>query len=450
MNITAAHQQTVTGLLDAAELASLSKGTELRSKSGTNVLYEKQGGSFFRSLFPSSARVQKQNEARSLVNQALKNEFAGVDGGATFEQVVRKNMRKELSGTGKVTVGDLDKIKTEIERVKDTYKSYKLSKGNLASDPQFEAGRKQFSTVVSGIKGFKAGMDSFDAVELYTKVLNGSPKPLTDQVKRELGALGAYVKELGCQTSDLADLVHSAEVVQAAVDHGATSVKALPQMIPLRQFGNAKDQEGRCLGLVTLTALAEARKPQGGDHVMHRMEHEVHEMRKDGLRERNDYAKDLESVHTKTSTARTPIVGPEGAKITTIGHRRAVDHLAASFASNEGKPLMYGVQTEGHMMMIGATRHEGQESFVFYDPCMGISRFQNKEDLSRFLDHYFGELEFGKEFNMKNLEGDGFEFAAVGRFDTTVLAGLPLGGAKILDMIQPSPPPPPAPTPPSA
>lgn len=432
------------------------KGPNSAQSLGTNVLYEKQGGSFFRSLFPSSARVQKQNEARALVSQALKNEFTGMDGGATFEQVVRKNMRKELSGTGKLTVGDLEKLKTEIERVKDTYKSYKLSKGNLADDPQFEAGRRQFSTIIPGIKGFKTGMDSFDAVELYTKVLNGAPRPHSDQVKRELGALGAYVKELGCHTSDLADLVHSAEVVQAAADHGATSVKALPQMIPLRQFGNAKDQEGRCLGLVTLTALAEARNPRGGDHVMQRMEHEVQAMRKDGLRERNDYAKDLESVHTKTSTARTPIVGPGGEKITTIGHRRAVDHLAASFASGSGTPLMYGVQTEGHMMMIGATRHDGKDSFVFYDPCMGISRFQNKEDLSRFLDHYFGELEFGKEFNMKNLEGDGFEFAAVGRFDTTVLAGLPLGGAKILDMIQPTPPPPPtsaptpSPTPPSA
>lgn len=31
MNITAAHQQTVTGLLDAADLAGLSKGTELRA-----------------------------------------------------------------------------------------------------------------------------------------------------------------------------------------------------------------------------------------------------------------------------------------------------------------------------------------------------------------------------------------------------------------------------------
>lgn len=434
MNITSAQTRSLTDITAAFDQAGVGADKEVRAKGGGKVLYEKTKaeGRFT----TKSSRAKKQDDARNLIGSALKKELESHPGAKVFEGVVRKNMRDIFEGNGVVTKGDFDKVKVESDRVVSTYESYKTSKEKLAKDSDFEAGRKDMRNVLKDVEGFHSGMEFFEVVELYTQLLN-SPKPLTSDVKKQLGALGAFAKDKGSDIADITALQRASEAVHSAVKHGATSVKALPQIVLLRQIGTAEDQKGRCAPLVALTALAESTKPGGSDGLMRRLEQEVHDMQKAGLREPNEYASQLAQLHGPTGNVRERITGPGGTRIETFGHRATVDHLKQNFELGGGKPVMYGVEVTGHIMMIGATRDGGKDSYVFYDPNFGTARFESAKDMNKFLDQYFGDLGYGKEYRMDDLGRGEFEFNVAKQYDLDKVAALTVRGGTVDVLLEP-------------
>lgn len=434
MNISSAQTRSLTEITAAFDESGVGADKEVRAKGGGKVLYEKTKAE---GRFSTKAsRANKQDSARKLIGSALKKELESHPGAKVFEGVVRKNMRDIFEGNGVVTKGDFDRVKAESDRVVSTYESYKTAKEKFAKDSDCEAGRKDMRNVLRDTPGFSPDMEFFDVVELYSELLN-SPKPLTSEIKKLLGALGAFAKDKGSDISDVAAHGRASEAVHSAVSHGATSVKALPQIVLLRQIGTLEDQKGRCAPLVALTALAESSGPTGSDGLMRRLEQEVHDMQKAGLREPNEYASQLAQLHGPTGNTRERIKAPDGSKIETFGHRTTVKHLEDTFKQGAGKPVMYGVEVTGHIMMIGATRHEGKDSYIFYDPNFGTARFDSARDMNKFLDQYFGELGYGKEYRMDDLGRGEFEFNVAKQYDLDKVAALTVKGGGVDVMLEP-------------
>jgi hypothetical protein len=434
MNISSAHTKNLTELSDALTQAKVGSDKEIRAKGGGKVLYEKTSSP---GLFSSkAARAKKQDGARDLIGKALEKQFADSPGAKVFPGIVRNNLRSIFEGTGAVTKGDLDRVKAEAERVDTTYNSYRKARDSNKRDLNYEAGRKDATNVLKTVPGFRPDMEMFEGIEKYVEILNG-PKPHSADTMKQLGALGAFIRDKGCDIGDVASLKRANEAVDCAVSRGATTIKALPQIVPLNRMGNEIDQQGRCAPLVALAALGESLKPGGMDGVMHRLEQETHEMQRTGRREQSEYGKQLAELHGVTSSVRSPITDSGGKKIGSIGHRKAVEHLQQNPDLAQGKPVMYGVEVRGHIMMIGATKHGGEDSFVFYDPNFGTASFKTADQLTAFMDDYFGSLGYGESYSMEHLKRDGYEFNVAKQYDLTALAGLKVNQEDISTLIAP-------------
>ncbi|MEZ0389128.1 MAG: YopT-type cysteine protease domain-containing protein, partial [Verrucomicrobium sp.] len=328
----------------------------------------------------------------------------------------------------------VDMVTRELADLRGSYALYGEGKKVLANETAFKEGGKNATAILKTIPEYRADMDYFDAAKLFISI-NSGPKPLTDDTKAKLGALAAHMTNEGCEVSDLSDLSHASEAVLTAAEHGATSVVALPQGVALRQMAEPTAWGGRCMPLVSLAALAESRGPQGAEGVMHRLEQETHDMRKTGRRDQSAYAQNLSTLHTLTKGVRSPIADAPGKPTVNLGHRNTVNHLATQFGRDRTKPVMYAVHVTNHVMMIGASSHNGKDSFTFYDPNFGTAKFASKEDLSRFLDDYFMKLEMGDSYGMKPKGGPDHHFTNVEQFDLGGLAALSIRGQKIETMV---------------
>ncbi|HSJ04116.1 MAG: YopT-type cysteine protease domain-containing protein [Verrucomicrobium sp.] len=434
MNITSAHKSTLTSITAELEKSGISGDTEVRAKSGGKVLYEKTKTE---GRFTSKAtRAKKQDDARKLIDTALKNELDDKPGGKVIAGVVRRNLRQIFDGSGAVTKADFMKVKAEADRLHDTFTGYKAASNRLAEDPEFIEGGTDKNNVLDTLPEFNASMDYFEVAELYLSLING-PKPLSADTKRQLGALGEVIKERGSDLNDAFYLDKAGDAMQAATRHGATSVKILPQNVVLRQIGNAEDQAGRCTPMVALVAVAESGSRNGADGVMLRMEQEVHEIRKEDKRGGTDYTRQLGDLHGLTSTTRSKITDSKRREITSLGHRFTVNHLEQRFRAGNGEPVMYGVEVTGHIMMVGASRHGGKDSFIFFDPNFGTARFETTKDLNRFLDDYFGALGYGGSYSMPNLGKDGYDFTVVKEYDIAKVKALTIAGTTVEAMTAP-------------
>ncbi len=73
----------------------------------------------------------------------------------------------------------------------------------------------------------------------------------------------------------------------------------------------------------------------------------------------------------------------------------------------------------------------------FYDPNFGTARFESAKDMSKFLDQYFGELGYGKEYSMDGLARGEFEFNVAKQYDLDKVAALTVRGGSVDVMLEP-------------
>ncbi|WP_265592968.1 hypothetical protein [Verrucomicrobium sp. BvORR034] len=418
--VTAAQTKSLSEVINQMDMYGVGENAELRGKAdeeGDIELYAKRG---FKNPFgKQSVRQAKQNTAREMVGKAVDNEFDNIKPGGKFlASVVKKNMRSICEGTGVVTRGDLDKVMTEVNRVRDSYRAYTGGKSRHENNASYLEGKEQHLEVLKDVAGFEEGMELFKGIELYAKLING-PKPLSETTLKQMGAVEKWIGETSSDLSDVASLARANLAVDAAVDCGAKSIKVLPQDLPLRQIGSKSDQSGRCFPMVALAVLSESTGPRGMDQVVRRFEQETQKAREAGQRGSTPYSECLATVHGNGTlgASRTVIKDHAGKAIEFPGHRKTIQHLATHPDLAAGKPVFYGVEVHGHIMMVGATKHNGEDSFMFYDPNFGVARFETPEQLSTFLDKYFGDLGYGEEYSMENLGVDGFKFNHVTEYD---------------------------------
>ncbi|WP_156346465.1 hypothetical protein [Verrucomicrobium spinosum] len=179
--VVSAQSKSLSEVISQMDMHGVGENAELRGKAdkeGEIELYAKKG---FKNPFgKQSVRQAKQNTAREMVGKAVDNEFDNIKPGGRFlASVVKKNMRSICEGTGVVTRGDLDKVMTEVNRVRDSYRAYTGGKSRHENNASYLEGKEQYATVLQGVEGFEEGMDLFKGVEIYAKLING-PKPLSE------------------------------------------------------------------------------------------------------------------------------------------------------------------------------------------------------------------------------------------------------------------------------
>ncbi|MBF5006321.1 hypothetical protein [Diaphorobacter caeni] len=440
---TTGQTPSLSTIQNSLNVGGVSDKTELRATPTT--LYSK--GMFTDITLGKEARVQRQAQARDLLNRAVEQEFAGLI--PQYAAAVKKKMTDILDGHAPITKGVVDEVAAEVDRIKGLRASFKNSENNalIVDSQDFQAGKQQASTLLK-----TPPKDFMDAMESYVETLkdvnqllfekrplvggmkfvgsaksavttSSAPVTLTAEMEKKLqddlqrlGALQVFMDDVRYGAADHAALSRAADAMEVAAQSGADSVTMLPQSVVLNQTGSALDQQGRCLPLVALAAVAESIPGPGMDSLVGRLRSETQKHYENGVREQTPYVAKLAAMHG------SGIVSNHSSPVSTVtkGHRDVVDHLAqGALASTPAAPSFYGLETRSHIMMIGVTQHGKDQCFMFYDPNFGVTRFDSSDKLKDFLDRYFGdELGYGNDYDMsRQSPQSGFEFNKVIELD---------------------------------
>ncbi|MDI9331218.1 MAG: YopT-type cysteine protease domain-containing protein [Alphaproteobacteria bacterium] len=382
--------------LGAHELAD-EKELSLKQSSSGKTLYSKGGCT---DLFTrKSERMERQRSAREWVTQSIAREFGPYAGD------IQSKVPEFFASKGKLTVGDLARLNETASLIRSGINSYQsLSKKMLMSDNYhlYNQGRVQTLAIVPSIPGFKPDASLSVLVGLYVK-LAAKSKPLNAEVIQQMGALDAFIQRQSSMKEAIASLNVGPKVLDLAMQHDADGVKILPQMLVL--YALKPGEKGHCNPLVLLAALAESEQPGGMNRFMSRLEQEVQEKQNSSGSSPSAYLQHLIYLHRfTTEELRRDVKKPTTAD-DVWGHRDAIAHMTADLKSGDKSAVFYGISTATHIMLIGATNHEGKEQFIFYDPNSGVARFPSKDKLSDFIGGYFGQLGYGKAYGIK--EGSG-------------------------------------------
>lgn len=430
--VSFAQNKSVFELIGQLQLYGAGENATLRGRvsgDGSTVLYTKNGLS--NPFGDQAVRKGKQDCARQIVRSAVEKEFSTIKPGGKFlASVVQENMRHICSGKGEVTLTGLKAVQTEAERVRAVYVAFTQGKDRYEEGAHYLAGKADHAAVVGTIEGFDKNMSLFDGLELYAKLAK-SDAVGTPEVQRKLGALGKWIAEASDDLSDKGALARAKSVVDLAVELDADSVRVMPQDVPLRQIGDSSDQQGRCFPMVAVAALAESAGPRGADQMVRRFEQETQLMREAGKKGPTTYVNALATLHNGKVLAptRTALTNGMGKPLEKPGHRKVVQHLALNPGVKAGKPVFYGLEVHGHILMVGATKHGGKDSFVFYDPNFGMARFSSPEKLSDFMDGYFNKLGYAKEYLMADKGVDGYAITNALEYDLEKVKSV-----KVLDL----------------
>jgi hypothetical protein len=250
-------------------------------------------------------------------------------------------------------------------------------------------------------------ISAFEAQDRFCTLMEKNPTNQSPEVRQQLGALQKLVFDGLQHRRDVQELNTTVEAAKAAAEHGAVSIKTVPQVLVLGQWGGVFGA-GRCLPLVQLAALAETSNVGGGaENLMRRLEQETQEMQAKGSRDMNEYGHALGVLHGALKERGSIAIKTEDGKPWKPGVADTVQHLVASDSFKRGEPTSYGIHVEGHIMMVSATKDkDDQPSFLFYDPNIGVTRFASADKLTNFMDHFFVELGMGKAYKALSKSGE--------------------------------------------
>ncbi|MEZ0386300.1 MAG: hypothetical protein ACAI34_04475, partial [Verrucomicrobium sp.] len=356
--------------------------------------------------------------------------------------VVLSNLT-QLPETSGVTKATLTKMNSQT----DAYAKL----GGQADDLHIDLTTKKNETYVKAYEKPKATLDALgvtdqttmeSALEKYQGLLDKHSKgDVQPETLQGLGALFRWIDDKNGRLADPGAVSLMTGMIKKAADMGAESIHLCPQSIALRYITPNQGGGGRCLPLVTLGALAEASGRKGMDGMIDRLSQEAGEMMGAGqgmpkgeLSRMGDteYGTALKNLHGggQPSDAMSGIRA-DGSRAMTgfeiakhnenipydlrkaekeklTGITPNVSEAVGLFSKIDDRPLMMHLSTGNHAMLIGATAFErdGQveNSYVFYDPNLGVVRFETEEQLKTFLKDYFSSDLITSSYNLDKAE----------------------------------------------
>lgn len=381
------------------------------------------------------ARVLKRARAREYVEGAIISEFSKREAAfGKYAQGFLNIMKADLRSIPEagLKMRELTRLNTSIDGAEKLVSSFNKTQAEVSAKAGYrKVPHADGMRILSEVSGFRPGMSIEEGMKLYLELAKRLPAPGSDEFAVASGQMDALSQWI----DDSAGKAKAQKLRTAAMDRmekastgGKQHLHTCAQMAELPRIGTTVGKSGLCARLCPLVALAESRVPEGDNPVLTRLSSEA---RHTGLPGPMPFAVHVEGLSGNSTFVR----GCPGAKLPnprgggeppidppTTKCSELADSLTNSPAFRNQGAAFRGLEVGGHVMMAGVVRKPGGEMrFVFYDPDSGLARFNSKEQMSSYLEKYFGEQGYGKLHNVPKHEGE-YAFTSMKDYDIGVLS----------------------------
>lgn len=419
-----------------SELGTRWEDREVRGKvsaDGGVVLYKKWKMSGSDSNH--DARVLKRATAREYVEKAIVSEFnKRGDAFGTYAQGFLDILKADLRSIPQdgLKMKELTRMNNRIGDAQKLVASFNTAHKEVSVKPDYrKADYAEGMRILSGVEGFSAEMNIEAGMKLYLKLaadLPSSGSPGFPAASEKLDALKQWIDDgTGKLEADKLRTL-AKDRMKTAASGGNQHLQTSAQHAELSRIGTRVGKTGLCARLCPMVALAEARAPDGDNPVLTRL---AKESSGAGLPGPAPFAVHLEGLSANSTfvrgcpAAKIPHPGGPGEAPIDVPRTKCselADSLTNSPAFRRDGAAFRGLEVGGHVMMVGVVQKPGGENrFVFYDPDSGLARFDTREQLSSYLDKYFGAQGYGERHHMTKHEGE-YAFTSMKDYDIGVLS----------------------------